>query len=306
MKIIATYFTDKEIFHFKLPAGEWVINAREYSINDYRGEEITSVEEPVIFKVIEKNTINYFENVTEPNMHKLSFGAYNSDLSFLKSKGKPYDDEDGEYYFENLEDEFALKRFLRDWKPIYEKVISKEQVEVEVRHAMLDTGNEFIKPLFCIDSTKPELVQVFFAAYQMKVTRDWCNKHVPGNYEIPTHSHLEYAKIAGKYVFNGSKQEFNGSNPVRNMTLEQAKELLENEKKKIEGILYSVLCSIKAIPDVTVKELIGEIEAVCTYVNEKKYSSKSSKIAMCDEVNKNLKKIVTRLQNLSTELQTAV
>ena len=307
MKIIVTYFTDKELYYFELPYGEWVVNNKKYTVSNYQADKINSLLEPEIFKVNKSTNIKYYENVSEPNMHKLGVDAYQHDLSMLKSKGKPYyDNEDGDFYFDKLEDEFAYKKFLRDWKPIFEEVVSKEKVDIEIRHAMLDTGNEFIKPLFCVDSTKPELVQVMFAAYQMKIVKDWCNKHVPDAYEIPNHSHLEYAKISGQYVFTGTKTEFNGQHPVRVMHYDEAVKLLDNEKKKIEGILYSLLCKIKAIPDVTVKQLINEIENVRRQVSEKKYSSKSSKVVMCDEVSKDLQKIVTRLQNLSTELQTGV
>lgn len=306
MKIIVTYFTDKELYYFELPYGEWIVNNKKYTVSNYQPDKLNSLLEPEIFKVNKSTKIKYYENVSEPNIHKLGFDAYQYDLSVLKSKGKLYDDEGDELYFDKLEDEFAYKKFVRDWKPVCEEVISKEKVDVEIRHAMLDTGNEFIKPLFCVDSTKPELVQVMFAAYQMKVVKDWCNKHVPDAYEIPNHGHLEYAKISGQYVFTGTKTEFNGQYPIRVMHYNEAVKLLDNEKKKIEGILYSLLCKIKAIPDVTVKQLIDEIQNVRRYVSEKAYTNKVSKITMGNEIMKDLQKIVTRLQNLSTELQTAV
>lgn len=305
MKIIVTYFTDKELYYFELPYGEWIVNNKKYTVSNYQPDKLNSLLEPEIFKVNKSTKIKYYENVSEPNMHKIAVDAYSQNLSALIGFAI-WSESDEEYRFEKLEDEFAYKKFLRDWKPVYEEVISKEKVDIEIRHAMLDTGNEFIKPLFCVDSTKPELVQVMFATYQMKVVKDWCNKHVPDAYEIPNHSHLEYAKISGQYVFTGTKTEFNGQYPIRVMHYDEAVKLLDNEKKKIEGILYSLLCKIKAIPDVTVKQLIDEIQNVRRYVSEKAYTNKVSKITMGNEIMKDLQKIVTRLQNLSTELQTGV
>jgi len=305
MKIIVTYFTDKELYYFELPYGEWIVNNKKYTVSNYQPDKLNSLLEPEIFKVNKSTKIKYYENVSEPNMHKIAVDAYSQSLSALIGFAI-WSESDEEYRFEKLEDEFAYKKFLRDWKPVYEEVISKEKVDIEIRHAMLDTGNEFIKPLFCVDSTKPELVQVMFATYQMKVVKDWCNKHVPDAYEIPNHSHLEYAKISGQYVFTGTKTEFNGQYPIRVMHYDEAVKLLDNEKKKIEGILYSLLCKIKAIPDVTVKQLIDEIQNVRRYVSEKAYTNKVSKITMGNEIMKDLQKIVTRLQNLSTELQTGV
>lgn len=305
MKIIVTYFTDKELYYFELPYGEWIVNNKKYTVSNYQPDKLNSLLEPEIFKVNKSTKIKYYENVSEPNMHKIAVDAYSQSLSALIGFAI-WSESDEEYRFEKLEDEFAYKKFVRDWKPVFEEIVSKEKVDIEIRHAMLDTGNEFIKPLFCVDSTKPELVQVLFAAFQMKVVKDWCNKHVPDAYEIPSHSHLEYTKISGQYVFTGIKTEFNGQHPVRVMHYDEAVKLLDIEKKKIEGILYSLLCKINAIPDVTVKQLINEIEAVRNYVGEKKYAGKTSKVVMCDEVRNNLQKIVTRLQNLSTELQTGV
>lgn len=305
MKIIVTYFTDKELYYFELPYGEWIVNNKQYTVSNYQTDKLNSLLEPEIFKVNKSTKIKYYENVSEPNMHKLSVEAYKFDKG-MKLKDAQYCNLDEEYQFKNLEDEFAYKKFLRDWKPVFEEVVSKEKVDIEIRHAMLDTGNEFIKPLFCVDSTKPELVQVMFAAFQMKVVKDWCNKYVPDAYEIPSHSHLEYTKISGQYVFTGTKTEFNGQYPVRVMHYDEAVKLLDNEKKKIEGILYSLLCKINAIPDVTVKQLIDEIQNVRRYVSEKTYTNKVSKMTMGNEVMKDLQKIVTRLQNLSTELQTGV
>lgn len=302
-KILVTYFTDKELYYFELPMGTWVVNGKEHTVANYQKEQITSLQEPVIFKVNAQQSLVSFENAVSGTV--ISVDTYMATELEYKNKGN-WCSIDQELTFAKLEDEFEYKKFLRDWKPAYELITTKEQFQTEVRHAMLDTGNEYIKPMFCIDSTKPELVQVFFASYQMKVVKDWCNKHVLGNYEIPTHSHLEYAKIAGKYVFNGSRSEFNGQNSVRSMHYEDAVKLLDNEKKKLEGMLYAVLCSIKAIPDVSVKELIDEIEAVRKYVGEKAYTNKVSKISMGDTVSKDLKKIVTRLQNISAEMQTSL
>lgn len=305
MKIIVTYFTDKQIYYFELPHGEWIVNNKKYTVSNYQSDKLNSLLKPEIFKVNKTTNIKYYENVTEPNMHKLSVEAYEFDRG-MKLKDAELCNLDDEYQFKNLEDEFEYKRFIRDWKPSFEEIVTKEEVETEIRHAMLDTGHDFIKSLFCVDSTKPELVEVKFAAYQMNIVKDWCNKHVPNAYEIPSHSHLEYTKISGQYVFTGAKTEFNGQHPVRVMHYDEAVKLLDNEKKKIEGILYSLLCKINAIPDVTVKELINEIQAVRTYVHEKAYSNKVSKITMGDNVNKDLQKIVTRLLNITTELNSSV
>jgi hypothetical protein len=302
-KIIVTAFIDKEFYHFNLPYGEWVINGKEYTNPNYKSEQITSKEEPIIFKIERKTHITKYKNVNE-NTICLSTSAYEDSLERHKSKGS-WCNLDEEFTFKELEDEFAYKKFLRDWKPVTEQQILKHQVETEIRHAMLDTGSPFIKSLFCIDQTKPELVEVEFARYQKHVVHEWLKEHNVTDYDFPTHSHLEYFKIGKSYVFTGTRNEFNGQNPVRVMQSAAAEQLLADEKKKIEGKLYAVLCSLRAIPDVNVRQVIAEIQAVSTYLYENA-GNRVSKNNVASHCRADLQKIVTRLENLSKEVISGV
>jgi hypothetical protein len=300
-KIIVTAFIDKEFYHFMLPYGEWVVNGKEYTNSNYKSEQITSKEEPVIFKVERKTNIVRYKNTTDEGMIGLGVTAYEDSLERLKAKGQ-WCNLDEELVFISLEDEFAYKKFLRDWKPVIEQQILKHRVETEVRHAMLDTGSPFIKPLFCIDQTKPELVEVDFARYQKHVVHEWLKDCKVTEYEFPNHSHLEYFKIGKTYVFNGNRNEFNGSNPVRVMQGAAAEQLLSDEKKKIEGKLYSVLCTLREIPDVTVRQVTSEIEAVRAYLLQHA-GDRVSKSQVVQTCRNDLQKIVTRLENLSKEVK---
>lgn len=299
-KIIVTYFADKDFYHFNLPYGEWVINGKEYTNQNYKSEQITSKESPVIFKVERKTSIKYYAHNSEM-MHGLSPEAYESDKEKLLLKGK-WCNLDEVYTFESLEDEFAYKKFMRDWKPVTEQQILKHRVETEIRHAMIEHDSPFIKSLFCIDQTKPELVQVEFARYQKYIVEVWLKEHNVTDYEFPNHSHLEYFKMGKTYVFtnSGTRNEYNGQNPVRVMSYQEADELLESEKKKIEGRLYSVLCSLREIPDVSVRQVITEIEAVQKYLSDTAYG-RVSKADVSSRCRNDLQKIVTRLENLSKQ-----
>ncbi len=300
-KIIVTYFTDKDFYHFSLPYGEWVVNGKEYTNSNYKSEQITSKESPVIFKIERKNYIVRYKNIADEGMIGLSTSAYEDSLERLKAKGS-WCNLDEEFAFKELEDEFAYKKFLRDWQPVTEQQILKHRVETEIRHAMINTGSAFITPLFCIDQTKPELVQVEFARFQKYIVEAWLKEHNVTDYDFPNHSHLEYFKIGKTYVFtnSGTRNEYNGQNPVRVMSYDDADKLLRDEKKKIEGKLYSVLCSLRAIPDVNVRQVVGEIEAVRTYLLENA-GGRLSKSNMAAHCNTALKKIVTRLENLSKQ-----
>ncbi len=299
-KIIVTYFTDKDFYYFNLPYGEWVVNGKEYTNQNYKSEQITSKEEPVIFKIERKTHITKYKNVNE-NTICLSTSAYEDSLERHKSKGK-WCNLDEIYVFESLEDEFAYKKFLRDWKPVAEQQILKHRVETEIRHAMIEHDSPFIKSLFCIDQERPELVQVEFARFQKYIVEAWLKEHNVTDYDFPNHSHLEYFKMGKTYVFtnSGTRNEYNGQNPVRVMSYRDAEELLESEKKKIEGKLYSVLCSLREIPDVNVRQVITEIEAVQKYLSDTAYG-RVSKADVSNRCRNDLQKIVTRLENLSKQ-----
>jgi len=303
-KIIVTAFIDKEFYYFALPYGEWVINGKEYTNLNYKSEQITCKEEPVIFRIERKINIVHYKNTTDAERIGLSVEAYEDSIERLKSKGT-WCNLDEVFTFEELEDEFAYKKFLRDWKPVTEKQILKHRVETEVRHAMLETGSPFIKPLFCIDQTKPELVEVDFARYQKHVVQEWLKDYKVTDYEFPNHSHLEYFKIGKTYVFTGNRNEFNGSNPVRVMQGVAAEQLLSDEKKNIEGKLYAVLCSLRAIPDVSVRQVTSEIESVRTYLLQHA-GDRVSKSQVVQTCRADLQKIVARLENLSKEVISGV
>jgi hypothetical protein len=296
-KIIVTYFSDKDFYHFNLPYGEWVINGKEYTNQNYKSEQITSKEKPVIFKIERKTIIKHYSHTRE-RMHSLSVEAYNHDKELLTNKSI-FDDDDV-ITFNTLEDEFAYKKFMRDWQPVTEQQILKHRVETEVRHAMIEHDSPFIKSMFCIDQARPELVQVEFARFQKHVVEAWLKEHNVTDYDFPNHSHLEYFKIGKDYVFNGVRNEYNGHNPVRVMSFDDAEKLLEDEKKKIECKLYSVLCKIQAIPDVNVYQVVSEIEAVRKYLSDTAYG-RVSKADIARRCNNDLQKIVTRLENLSKE-----
>lgn len=299
-KIVVTYFADKDFYHFNLPYGEWVVNGKEYTNQNYKSEQITSKERPVIFKLERKTVVKHYVHTSEM-MHGLSVDAYEDSLERLKSKGN-WCDIDNELLFESLEDEFAYKKFMRDWKPVTEQQFLKHRVETEIRHAMIEHDSPFIKSLFCIDQERPELVQVEFARYQKYIVETWLKEHNVTDYDFPNHSHLEYFKMGKTYVFtnSGTRNEYNGQNPVRVMSYRDAEELLESEKKKIEGKLYSVLCSLREIPDVNVRQVITEIEAVQKYLSDTAYG-RVSKADVSSRCRNDLQKIVTRLENLSKQ-----
>jgi hypothetical protein len=302
-KIIVTAFIDKEFYHFNLPYGEWVINGKEYTNSNHRSEQITSKKEPVIFKVERKTVIKHYSHTSE-KMHNLGVEAYQHNKELLMNKGIW---DDGDIVFDTLEEEFAYKKFLRDWQPVTEQQILKHRVETEVRHAMIEHDSPFIKSLFCIDQERPELVRVDFARYQKYIVEAWLKEHNVTDFDFPNHSHLEYFKIGKTYVFtnSGTRNEYNGQNPVRVMSYREADELLQSEKKKIEGKLYAVLCSLREIPDVNVCQITNEIEAVRTYLLQNA-SNRVSKSEVAQTCRENLKKIVTRLENLSKEVISGV
>ena len=62
MKIIVTYFTDKELYYFELPHGEWIVNNKKYTVSNYQPDKLNSLLEPEIFKVNKSTNIKYYEN----------------------------------------------------------------------------------------------------------------------------------------------------------------------------------------------------------------------------------------------------
>ena len=141
----------------------------------------------------------------------ITLSQYDDQLTLLRMKG--YENEyDDDWCFENLEDEFAYKKFLRDWKPVIEiKVTSIEYTEFKFVEVLLSEYRS-ITPintivdkvedqLFIYKPNRIEIVREASKITQYQLIDD--NLNISGKEKtisLSNHSKFEYTKINGSYI----------------------------------------------------------------------------------------------------------
>lgn len=133
---------------------------------------------------------------------------------FFAEFNEKYRDEDTyEYHYSTLEEEFEARKELSYWSDL-ERVYNEpkettEDVKLTIVGSALDTGSKFIEsPIFfgkvAWDKDRKSLFRVKTAAVAMdeakKIIEE--NKDNKGfKVDLPGHSHLQYLKINGEYMF---------------------------------------------------------------------------------------------------------
>lgn len=179
-------------------------------------------------------------------------------------------DEDGDLFFESLEQEYEAKKSILPYqqsKPVIEVTsVTYESIgEIEVLGEQIDTGSKFITSAFDLgmlqfghgDNGAYKVDCLGVIKSELNIT---CNKN-GWEVDIPSHSGIEYAKSDGKYLFTNNS-EYKNIRPKVFAKLQDAKDyesILRTDIRKAVctkcskkdlsdkelGIVYSELSSIR-------------------------------------------------------------
>lgn len=203
---------DKNIKVVYLSSGKYLIDGEVVNVEGYRDTKVQVVDVSNIRKITENRFVKEYACGDE----RLTVRQYDEQKMYLLSKRKYKDDYDEEW--ESLEDEFAYRKFLQTWTPIYtvEQEIS-EPLLVQFKKTKYDTGCEYIKnaflngddkdvTLFAYDQNTAWLgiVKECFNELEMSYQEGLSynatnNKKVWGN---STNGCIRYVTAFGTYVFN--------------------------------------------------------------------------------------------------------
>jgi len=207
MKTIkALYIEETKSYMVKLPNGVYKIDGEIFTSDENQEIALKSLDN--IFLLTMQSKIIYYVNAEDKI---LSIDEYEKEIQKLKSKGEYLD---YEWVFDNLDDEFNYRKFIRQWTPISKRiVVVEENVVFETETIKITIENSNILPIYTVTG---ELSGVYIykqSAARMSIFRDLVKelKLVESDdirsdsYSLPTHSGLTYAKICGHYVFNDKK-----------------------------------------------------------------------------------------------------
>ena len=201
--------------------------------------------------------------VNKDSLEELTFTEYNDKVNKLLEKSIDNGDYE-EISWESLEDEFAYRKFISSHETLYETIYEEEEIVIEkIKEVTMETGNPFIKSLFCGGHDYHE-INVFeydrlsavkeILKNKMKelgvryvVDKSWFKEEYSKEkvWDNPNHSGIRFARLNGKYIF-GRRWEIKHSSKG---TLENMRDMYEKDKKDIE---YEI--------DLHYKKMFGEFD----------------------------------------------
>lgn len=213
-------------------------------------------------------------------------------------------DEDGDIDWTDLDSEFAYRKFMSMWKPVYTELTEySEPLLIDRTHIRQDTGNPYIVagfltgrsdvPLYSYNRTNAvaSLLAKKFESLGMEFKEGISygateGKKMWGN---STHSGLEYVTAFGKYIIGKDKVaktrgEFKGS-------FEHLEKIYKEDKEWIENLIqvgYNLHFRNTEASSVLLSEVSSSVKTCINYVNtlEVKVKSETSKRGALAQLNK--------------------
>lgn len=147
MMINANHISDLGVYTFELPSGNYMVNGTPMKL--VRKQEVQVEDISDIRSVSSTSVVKHYVHVGEPPQEIISVENYDIRLKQLTSKGSY---EDYEWSFDDLDDEFAYRRFKQNWAPVHHTITTEsEPFTFDVSTGVLNTDNPFIASLYAMD-----------------------------------------------------------------------------------------------------------------------------------------------------------
>lgn len=289
----------------QLPAGTFFIDGEvvEHSgFNSYNTNRQLAVKDVENIRSVLKKTIPLgYRERGKTGDATLTIAEYERTKSELLLNSKT--DEDGDVLWNDLDSEFAYRKWHTRWELVTESLIEySEPWLVDRTHIRQDTGNPYIQagfltgkadvPLYsysrsnAVAGMMAEKFNSLGVVFQKGTSYGGTEgKHIWSNSE---HSGLEYVVAFGKYIFNKqtlpkTRGEFKGS-------FEHLDSIYQEDKKWIEShiqTLYNLHFRNEAASGVLLSEVNDKLKAVLTYVKtlDVKVKSETSKRSAVAKIN---------------------
>lgn len=238
----------------------------------------------------------------------LSVEAYNDFIQELKSAAD-YSDDDGEIVWNNLEGEFAYRKFVSQWKPQYKtETTYSEPLLIDRSHIRQDSGNAYIVagfltgrsdvPLYSYNRSNAvaSMLAKKFESLGMEFKEGLSYSQTEGKkvWSNSTHSGLEYVTAFGKYIIGKNlvpktRGEFKGS-------FQYLEKIYKEDKQWIEDLIqvgYNLHFRNSGASAVLLSEVSAGVKTCINYVNtmDVKVKSETSKRSALAQLNKLLESV---------------
>ena len=195
------------------------------------------------------------------------------------------------YSFSDLDKEFAYRRFLKTWTPVYNEVhIEKEPVTVELTEVRTDSGDPDIRSLWNAPGmdAKCHLYSLDRLAISVREFKAYCETHEL-TYTLGggSHSGIRFARIDGKYLGFDDMDYSRGS--LFTGTLEQCKQEKERLQKRVETGVKLFVAKYRTKPGLkNAGDMLDDLDTILSMVSNisPMKASRSAHISALGEIRK--------------------
>lgn len=204
-------------------------------------------------------------------------------------------DDDGDYVYVSLDQEFDYRKFLQEWKPVLQKLDpERKPAELKVTEVRVDSGDPDIVSMWNapdLASGQEGLYQVGTLAVAVARIRSECARRGLA-VDIPNHGKAKFVKIEGDYSFYGEDTLHNDRKFIG--TLAQCREHKANVLQKVDSVVRGAAAKKSGEAIQNVGELVTALQAALSRANslECKQSSLMSKMALVGELRKTINSLV--------------
>jgi hypothetical protein len=271
-KLTAIHLVQENVYLIKID----YYGVAKYEVSGIRIPEnqsqftVSSLDEIFLIKTLPKQILHYSDN----NGNQITVEGYNDTLDQLKEKGRDDGEGYGDLIFDNLDDEYAYKKFKKTWTPVLgPEEIEKIPVEVEVVEVRTDSGDPDIVSVWNSPTVKANAALYEFnrRSFARKCFISYCDEYKL-KHHIPTYSGLRYAQVNGNYLFDN---DFIFERPFIG-TLEQCKKAKDGLDREIKIRLLPYDEKIKEVKSKNIIGILNELRTIRSRVSSVEPIKKSS------------------------------
>lgn len=292
----------------ELPHGNFLVDGEVVSNTGYNSynnkHQIAAKDVEHVRSVYTRNILVGYVPTTEGITDDvLSVEGYNDFISQFRNSYT--EDKD----WNSLDDEFAYRKFVAQWKPKYkEETTYSEPLLIDRSHIRQDSGNPYIVagfltgrsdvPLYSYNRSNAvaSMLAKKFESLGMEFKEGLSYSQTEGKklWSNSTHSGLEYVTAFGKYIIGKNlvpktRGEFKGS-------FEYLENIYKEDKKWIEDLIqvgYNLHFRNEGASTVLLGEVYSGLKTCINYVNmlDVKVKSEASKRSALAQLNKLLESV---------------
>ncbi len=292
----------------ELPHGNFLVDGEVVSNTGYNSynnkHQIAAKDIENIRSVISENVLTHYSSVDGETLTVHGYSVQRQEL--LASNNFSDDDE---WTWNNLEEEFAYRKFEQKWKAQYRTDIKySEPLLIDRSHIRQDSGNPYIVagfltgrsdvPLYSYNRSNAvaSLLAKKFESLGMEFKEGLSYSQTEGKkvWSNSTHSGLEYVTAFGKYIIGKNlvpktRGEFKGS-------FEYLEKIYKEDKQWIEDLIqvgYNLHFRNSGASSVLLSEVSAGVKTCINYVNtlDVKVKSETSKRSALAQLNKLLESV---------------